>query len=90
MGPCAEKVVESPELRFVLWDFVLESTDFRPWWRTVGPCAGKVIESSELSLFCGSLEDRNVRDACGGGLACEVSEGSLKTLKTVWGPLVFY
>ena len=32
-------------------------------------------------MFCGSLEDRNVESSTeDGGLACEVSEGSLKTL----------
>lgn len=43
-----------------------------------GTSSGKTVNCSELNkLFCGSLEDKNVeRNAGGGCMACEVSEGS--------------
>ena len=46
----------------------------------------KAIEYYEL---CGNLEDKNIKNCAeDGGLACEISEGSLKTLSGPFAILI--
>jgi hypothetical protein len=51
-------------------------------WKDFGTLGWRIIECLNFDgLFCGSLEEKNIESSAEGrGLACEISEGSLKIL----------